>query len=117
MCSLALEILPSPRNSYRLALGTGLVSAALVVTWVLYEASLGRGPGIPSATLFAVASLGLFAAPVLALLALVWLRMYRVQTEPSRGRRRATLAVGAAILPGLAVLAWAFVGVILALLG
>ena len=110
-------MLPSPRNSLILALGTGLVSTALVMVWAAYEASLGAGPRFDFAVLFAFASLGLFAAPVFSLLALVWLRMYRVQTAPGRERTRATLAVAAAVAPAFAAVGWVGLSLVVGLLG
>ena len=109
-------MLPSPRNSLVLAVGAGLISAALVVAWAAYELSLGSGPRFDFAALFIFASLGLFAAPVLALLSLVWLRMYRVQTVPGRDRTRATLAVAATVAPAFIAVAWVGLGLIVAFL-
>ena len=109
-------MLPSPRTSLRLALGAGAVSAAFVLTWVGFSLSLGPGPGVPSPSLIGVALLGMFGAPVLGLLALSWLRTYRIQVEPTRERMLATWAVAAAVAPSFLASAWIGVGIVVSLL-
>ena len=62
-----------------------------------------------------VSMLGMVGAPVLALMALMWLGMYRLQVAPGPERRRATWVVWVTIVPSFGVTAWLILSIVVSL--